>query len=162
MSNLTAASYDQQTLQQVYIQSDDTSVLEKFKSVSTYKRVLMIKESISDAPKPSVTEIKQFADAVNLPRSSLVAYSDFFLSGFTPVAKEMFAANISVFVSVLRNEFMALAFDYFSDPTVEVATYVLGLGLDGVVTEYPATASSYMSKFLCFFFSLIRKINKKR
>ncbi|XP_039132567.1 glycerophosphodiester phosphodiesterase GDPDL6-like [Dioscorea cayenensis subsp. rotundata] len=150
MSNLTAASYDQQTLQQVYIQSDDTSVLEKFKSVSTYKRVLMIKESISDAPKPSVTEIKQFADAVNLPRSSLVAYSDFFLSGFTPVAKEMFAANISVFVSVLRNEFMALAFDYFSDPTVEVATYVLGLGLDGVVTEYPATASSYM-RSPCFY-----------
>ncbi|KAJ0984392.1 hypothetical protein J5N97_002748 [Dioscorea zingiberensis] len=149
-NNLSAASYDQQTIQQVYIQSDDTSVLEKFKSVSSYKRVLMIKETISDAPKPSVAEIKQFADVVNLPRSSLVLYSDFFLSGFTPVTNEMFAANISVFVSVLRNEFTALAFDYFSDPVVEIATYIIGLGVDGVVTEYPATASLYM-RSPCFY-----------
>ncbi|RWV88039.1 hypothetical protein BHE74_00045436 [Ensete ventricosum] len=132
---LRNASYDKQ----VYIQSDDTAVLSSFKKNSGYQRVLHIKETISDAPKPTVEEIKQFADAVNLPRSSIVAASGFFVSAFTNVVDQMHAANISVYVSVLRNEFLTIAFDYFSDPMVELATYVAGVGVDGVVTEFPAT-----------------------
>ncbi|CAD5173509.1 unnamed protein product [Musa acuminata subsp. malaccensis] len=137
---LRNASYDKQ----VYIQSDDTAVLSAFKKNSGYQRVLHVKETISDAPKPTVEEIKQFADAVNLPRSSIVAASGFFVSAFTNVVDQMHAANISVYVSVLRNEFLTIAFDYFSDPMVELATYVAGVGVDGVVTEFPATAAAYL------------------
>ncbi|GKU87176.1 hypothetical protein SLEP1_g1621 [Rubroshorea leprosula] len=56
----------------------------------------------------------------------------------------MQAANISVFVSVLRNEYVSLAYDYFSDPIVELATYIAGLGVNGVITEFPGTASKYL------------------
>ncbi|CAL9061916.1 unnamed protein product [Musa banksii] len=141
---LTNASYDKLPKKQVLIQSDDTAVLSAFKKNSGYKRVLYVKETISDAPKPTVDEIKHSADAVNLPRSSIVADSGFFVSAFTGVVDKMHAANISVYVSVLRNEFLAIAFDYFSDPMVELATYVAGVQVDGVVTEFPATLAAYL------------------
>ncbi|XP_020102403.1 glycerophosphodiester phosphodiesterase GDPDL7-like [Ananas comosus] len=140
---LTNASYDTRTNQQVLIQSDDTAVLSTFKKYPTYKRVLNIKETISDTPKPAVDEIKQYAEAVNIPRSSIVASTGFFLSSYTGVVKELHAANLSVYVSVLRNEFIMIAFDFFSDPLAEIATYVGGVGVDGIVTEFPATASAY-------------------
>ena len=57
---------------QVLIQSDDTSVLSKFKDIPSYKRVLFIAEMINDAPKNSVEDIKKYADAVNIPRSSII------------------------------------------------------------------------------------------
>lgn len=43
---------------------------------------------------------------------------------------------------------MSIPFDCFSDPLVEMATYAVGLGVDGVITEYPATVSGYFSKYL--------------
>lgn len=145
---LTKASYDKQVDKQIFIQSDDMQVLSAFKKDSGYKRVLSIKETISDAAKPTLDEIKRFADAVNLPRSSIVANSGFFVSAFTDIVDKMHSANISVYVSVLRNEFLAIAFDYFSDPIVELATYAAGVGVDGVVTEFPATAAAYFSECL--------------
>ncbi|XP_042399846.1 glycerophosphodiester phosphodiesterase GDPDL7-like [Zingiber officinale] len=38
----------------------------------------------------------------------------------------MHEANISVHLSVLRNEYLAIAFDYFSHSIVEIATLVAG------------------------------------
>lgn len=144
---LTNATFDKQSTQQVLIQSDDTSVLSKFKDVPTYKKVLRIKEKIGDAPKPSVDEIKKYADAVTIPRSAVIKVSDFFTVGLTNVVKELHAANLSVYVHELRNEYVTLAFDYFSDPIVEIATYVQVVEADGFMTDYPGTASKYMSKF---------------
>ncbi|KAG6481962.1 glycerophosphodiester phosphodiesterase GDPDL7-like [Zingiber officinale] len=141
---LSNASYDQQPNKQIFIQSDDIQVLAVFKKNPSYTRVLSIKETISDAPKPTVDEIKQFADAVDLPRTSIVADSGSFISGFTDVVKKMHAANISVHASVFRNEYLAIAFDYFSDPMVELATFVAGVEVDAVVTEFPATAAAYL------------------
>jgi len=94
-----------------------------------------------------VEEIKKYADAVTLPRFSIVPTVNGFTTGTTKVVNEMQAANISVYVSVLRNEFITLPFDYFSDPTIEIATYTSGIGVDGIITEYPATASRYLSKY---------------
>jgi len=142
-SALINASYDKQITQKVLIQSDDTSVLSMFKNNSSYKRVFKVEETISDAPKPAVDEIKQFADAVNIAKTSLIASSNSFLTSFTPVMDKMHAANLSVYVTGLRNEFVSIPFDCFSDPTVEIATYAAGLAVDGIVTEFPATASAY-------------------
>ncbi|KAJ6746183.1 GLYCEROPHOSPHODIESTER PHOSPHODIESTERASE GDPDL6-RELATED [Salix koriyanagi] len=131
-------------LRKVLIQSDDTSVLSKFQNVPAYTRVLYLKDEISDAPKTPVGEIKKYADAVTLPRFSIVPTIDGFTTATTKVVNEMHAANISVYVTVLRNEFVTLAFDYFADPTIEIATYTSGIGVDGIITEYPATASRYL------------------
>lgn len=142
---LRNATFDKQSTQSVLIQSDDTSVLSKFKSVPTYQRVLYIEEKVGDAPKQSVEEVKKYADAVAVTRATIIEVTDFFTTGFTSVVEEFQKANISVYVYVLRNEYITLAFDYFSDPMVEIATFVTGIGVDGIITEYPGTASNYIS-----------------
>ena len=129
------------------IQSDDSSVLDSFKTVPQYTRVLSIDKEIGDAPKPTIEEIKKHADAVNVLRSSLVTISQSFATGKTKVVEAMHKGNISVYASVLRNEYLSITFDYFSDPTVELATFIAGNGVDGVITEFPATATRYLSKF---------------
>lgn len=60
----------------------------------------------------------------------------------------MHAANVSVYVGILKNEFSNLLLDYYSDPYVEIATLVDGR-IDGLITDFPASASSYMSKYYC-------------
>ncbi|KAG0491371.1 hypothetical protein HPP92_004769 [Vanilla planifolia] len=142
-SALANASYDKGATKRVLIQSDDSSVLSAFKNPS-FERVLLIPEQVGETAKPTTDEIKQFADAVNVIRSTLMAHSGAFISHFTHVASEMQEANISVYVSVLRNEFTTIAYDFFSDPTVEIASFVTGVGVDGIVTEFPATARAYL------------------
>ncbi|KAJ0029955.1 hypothetical protein Pint_14559 [Pistacia integerrima] len=141
---LSNATFDKQSTQLVLISSDDSSVLSKFSGVRAYKRVLHLKNEVSDAPKDSVEETKKYADVVIVLRPSLITVRDGFIVTFTNVLKEMHGANISVYVSVFKNEFISLAFDYFADPVVELATYIGGMGVDGIVTEFPATASKYL------------------
>ncbi|KAM1061465.1 hypothetical protein ACFX2A_026489 [Malus domestica] len=143
-SALSNATFDKQSTQQVLIESDDTSVLAKFKDAKNYKRVLNIKEKISEATKESVAEIKKYADAVTITKDSIVKITDYFISGTTNVVKEMKAANITVYAHWLRNEFVSLMFDYFSDPITEIASYAQGFKVDGIVTDFPGTASKYM------------------
>lgn len=145
-SALANASYDKHTARKVLIQSTDTSVLSAFKGNPGYTRVLKIEETISAVPKDSLDEITKFADAVVLQRNSILTTSAFFLKSATGVVPALQHANVSVYVSVLRNEFTTLAFDLNSDPVLEVATYVNGVGVDGIVTEFPGTANAYLSK----------------
>ncbi|XP_022750227.1 glycerophosphodiester phosphodiesterase GDPDL6-like [Durio zibethinus] len=141
---LSNATFDKQQTQQVLIQSDDSSVLSKFQGVPAYKRLLRIEEEIGDAPKQTVDEIKKYADGVVVARPSLVSTENGFAKAQTNVIDHMHAANISVYVFVLRNEFVALPVDFYADPTVELATYVAAQEVDGVITEFPGTASKYM------------------
>jgi hypothetical protein len=80
---LTNSSFDKQTEKEVFIQSDDTAVLSAFRKNPSYKRVLTIEELISTIPVPSVTEIKQYADAVSINRQSITKATGFFLTGTT-------------------------------------------------------------------------------
>ncbi|XP_059638149.1 glycerophosphodiester phosphodiesterase GDPDL7-like [Cornus florida] len=140
---LSNATFDKQSTQKVLIQSDDSSVLSKFKNVSTYQRVMSIKEQISAVTSQIVDEIKKYADAVTVQRSSIIATSQSFTKYNTSIVESMHRGNVSVYVSVLRNEFITLAIDFFSDPMVELATYS-EIGVDGIVTEFPATATAYI------------------
>ncbi|KAG8070080.1 hypothetical protein GUJ93_ZPchr0006g45104 [Zizania palustris] len=141
---LANASYDKQDgKQQVLIQSDDTSVLAAFKKFPAFRRVLIVDEAISDASKPSVEEIKQFASEVTVMRGSIAQVNGFFLTRFTDVVDRLHDANLTVHVGVLRNEFMNLGFDYWADPIIEIATYTSSVMADGLVTEFPATAAAY-------------------
>lgn len=132
----------------MFIESDDSSVLSAFKKFPAFKRVLTVGTIISDASKPSVDEIKEFADVVMVTRGSLVKVNGFFLTGFTDLVANLHAANLTVHVGALRNEFTNFGFDYFADPMVEIATYSAALVVDGIVTEFPATATTYFSKYL--------------
>ncbi|KAI4335579.1 hypothetical protein L6164_014214 [Bauhinia variegata] len=141
---LRNATLDKNSTQQVLIQSDDTAVLSKFKDIPSYKRVLFFKKANSDAPKPTVDEIKKYADAVNIPRSDVILVANSLTTAKTNIVKEMKDGNLTVFVHVFRNEMISLAADYFSDPYVELATFIQNYKIDGVVTDTPATASRYL------------------
>lgn len=145
---MTNASFDKPSEQKVLIQSDDSSVLSAFKAKPNYQRVLTIKDTKSDAPKSVVDEIKKNADGVVVDRETIVQEnSGFFTTAFTKVVEKMHASNISVYVTPLRNEFVFLNFDYLADPYLQLATYLSSQMVDGVITDFPATAVAYMSKF---------------
>ncbi|KAL8488543.1 hypothetical protein ACS0TY_024720 [Phlomoides rotata] len=141
-SALTNASLDKQSLQRVLIQSDDSSVLLKFKDVPTYERVFYLEPSISGAPGQVAQEVKKYADAVFVHRDAIMVASDNFAFNFTKTIPAFHAANISVYVGVLKNEFENFIFDYLSDPYVEISTFY-SQQVDGFVTDYPATANMF-------------------
>lgn len=145
-SALINASYDKETRQQVLIASEDSAVLRAFNKFPTFKRVLQISDVISDASKASMEEVAKFADAVSISRGSVVQAHGSFLMRFTEVIDKMHAANLSVYVGLLKNEFMNLGFDFWANPMVEIVTYS-SLMADGIVTEFPATAVEYFSEY---------------
>lgn len=147
---LSNATLDKQSTQKVLIQSDDSSVLLKFKDNPNYQRVFYVQESISGAPDQVAQEVKKYADAVFVHRDAIVVASNNFAFNFTKTIPALHAANISVYVGYLKNEFENLIFDYLSDPYVELTTFY-SQKVDGFVTDYPGTANLFTSKFLALF-----------
>lgn len=147
-SALKNTTLDTNPTLQVTIMSSDTKILSRFKDVSTYKKLFKLDEVVESVPKSTTDEVKKYANGIVVRRHSVLPTSspDFILTHQTSVVSDLHAANLSVFVFYLRNEYVALAFDYTSDPTRELATMVAGYGVDGVITDFPATASRYLSK----------------
>ncbi|KAK1417178.1 hypothetical protein QVD17_26301 [Tagetes erecta] len=131
--------------QRVLIQSDDTSVLAKFKASSpSYQRVLLLSKPISHAPKQVTADIKKYADAVNVVKTSIIQENKiFFSTRSTKVVEEMHAANISVYVSGFSTETLSMMLDFYSDPYCELITF-MEERIDGVITDNPKTASAFM------------------
>lgn len=129
--------------------SSDTQVLTRFEDSLAYKKLFKLDEVVESIPKATTDEVKKYAEGIVVRRHSVLptSSSDFFLTHETSVVKDLHAANLSVYVFYLRNEYVALAFDYASDPTRELATMIAGYGVDGVITDFPATASRYLSKY---------------
>ncbi|KAG9157495.1 hypothetical protein Leryth_010331 [Lithospermum erythrorhizon] len=144
-SALNNSTLDKQPLKKILIQSGDSSVLSNFKNNTAYQRVLYIDREVGGVPNELAQEVKKYADAVRLHRNGIVLdYNDMFLTAkFSNIVPAMKAANISVYVGILKNEFTNFVFDYYSDPYVELATFV-SAAVDGLVTEFPATANAYM------------------
>ncbi|XP_038881366.1 glycerophosphodiester phosphodiesterase GDPDL6-like [Benincasa hispida] len=145
-SALTNATFDKQSTQQVFIRSDDTSVLSFFKTkFPSYIRVLTVDSKIGDAPEDALEEIKRFAQVVAIPRGSIIEITNYFTTGLTKVVAEIKASNLSVFVYVMRNEYVSLAFDYYSEASMEISTFVDYFHVDGIITEFPNTAKRYIT-----------------
>ncbi|KAG6603997.1 Glycerophosphodiester phosphodiesterase GDPDL6, partial [Cucurbita argyrosperma subsp. sororia] len=143
---LSNATFDKQSTQQVFIRSDDTSVLSIFKAkFPKFIRVITVDSKIGDAPNNALEEIKRYAQAVAIPRASIIEVTNYFTTGLTKVVSEMKASNLSIFVYVMRNEYVSLAFDYYAQPSLEIATYVDYFHVDGIITEFPKTAKQYMT-----------------
>ncbi|XP_058209664.1 glycerophosphodiester phosphodiesterase GDPDL3-like [Rhododendron vialii] len=129
--------------QKVMIQSTNSSVLTKLKKESNYELIYVVDENIGGADNSSVAEIKTFASAVVVSKSSVFTDNAEYLTGMTNVVQMLQAFQLQVFVQIFRNEFVSQAWDFFSDATVEINSYVMGAGIDGVVTEFPGTAARY-------------------
>ncbi|KAK8295295.1 hypothetical protein V6Z12_D05G055100 [Gossypium hirsutum] len=130
---------------QVMIQSDDSAVLSKFKGESGYKRLLRFEE-ISGVSKQAAEEVKKYADGAVLSRRSLIDIDFDCTTKQTNAVKALHDCNVSVYVYVMRNEFVHIPLDYYADPTIEIATYVIDVEVDGIITEFPKTASRYLSE----------------
>lgn len=146
---LSTAGYNNQTARKVMIQSNDSSVLEEFKK-SSYELVYLVDDNISDIKNSTILEIKTFAKSVVITKKSVFPSEDAFIIGQTNIVQKLQSANLPVYVRLFNNEFISQAWDFFSDSSTEINNYVLGAGVDGLVTEYPGTAARYRSKLFIY------------
>lgn len=147
--SLRKAGYDNQTTLKVLIQSPNSIVLIKFKEEKkNYELVYEVDETISDVLNSTVEDIKSFADSVTINKDSVFPENKLFLTGSTDIVTKLKSLNLSVYVETFSNEFVSQAWDFFSDATVEINSYVQGAGIDGIVTDFPKTSARYKSKNL--------------
>ncbi|XP_021811089.1 glycerophosphodiester phosphodiesterase GDPDL3-like [Prunus avium] len=140
---LSKAGFDNQTALDVKIQSSNSSVLMKFKEKTKYELVYSIEENIGDALSSTIEDIKKFAGSVVINKASILPETQAFVTGVTDVVPKLQAAKLAVYVELFSNEFVSQAWDFFSDPTVEINSFVSGFNIDGVITDYPKTAARY-------------------
>lgn len=141
---LKDSGYSNQTTQQVMIQSSNSSVLVKLKQQTSYKLVYKLDQFVSNVDKSSLSDLKNFANAVSVSKQSIYPTSQLFITGQTDLVKSLQSAGLAVYAYLFRNEFVYQPWDFFSDPTVEINSYVQAIGVDGIITDYPATAARYM------------------
>ncbi|CAD5180917.1 unnamed protein product [Musa acuminata subsp. malaccensis] len=142
ISALNDVGYNK-TPSKVMIQSTDSSLLVKFKQLTKYKLVYKIDEVIGDAIASSIKDIDAFANAVALRKESIYPVNNLFTTEQTGLVPKLQAAGLDVYVYVLLNEFVSQPWDFLSDATVEINAYVVGAGVDGIITDFPRTASRY-------------------
>lgn len=145
---LSKASYDNQVALRVMIQSTNSSVLQKFKDKTNYELVYKVDENIRDAANSAVGDIKKFAHAVVVSKASVFPENNAFLTSDTDTVSKLQSFKLPVYVESFSNEFVSQAWDFFSDATVEINSYVMGASVDGVITDYPKTAARYKSKWI--------------
>ncbi|KAM0941589.1 putative glycerophosphodiester phosphodiesterase [Dioscorea sansibarensis] len=140
---LNDSGYNNQTTQQVIIRSSNSAVLVKLKQQTKYKLEYMVDESIRDADNASLTDIKKFADSVSINKQSIYPTTAKFVTTQTGVVQRLQSAGFAVNVYLLQNEFVSQAWDFFSDPYSEITAFVKGAGVDGIITDFPATTNLY-------------------
>ncbi|PWA60466.1 PLC-like phosphodiesterase family protein [Artemisia annua] len=146
MDVLNKSTYINQRSKKILIQSSDGGVLKIFKSKSSrHELVFEVDENIRDATNSTISEISKMANSVVVGKESVFPKNGGFLTGQTDVVDKLQAFKLPVYVQTMDNEFISQPWDFFSDPYVELNTYVQGANVDGVVTDYPATAARYRS-----------------
>lgn len=159
LNALSTAGYNNQTAKRVLIKSSDSAVLSTFRSRSNYERVFVIAEDVSDTTNSTIAEIRRFASSVVVSKESVFPEDAAFLTGQTDIVPKLQAFNLPVYVQFFRNEFVAQPWDFFSDPYMELNTHVSVMAINGVVTDFPATATRYKSKFTkCLYLFLFLNI----
>ncbi|KAH8519019.1 hypothetical protein H0E87_000739 [Populus deltoides] len=140
---LSKAGYDDPTSKKVMIESTNSSVLMKFRDKNNYELVYRIEEDIQDVQDAALKDIKGFANSVVISKASVFPESSSFLTGVTNVVPKLQSHGLSVYVETFSNEFVSQAWDFFSDSTVEINSYVMGANISGVITEFPLTSARY-------------------
>lgn len=144
---LNDAGYNNQTTKEVMIQSKDSAVLVKLKQQKAkYKLVYTLPPGIGDASPSSLADVKEFAEAVVVDKTSFFATSVQFIINQTSLVKDLQSAGLTVYAQVFRNEFLSQPWDFFSDETVEINSYARSLKVDGLITDFPKTVRRYKSK----------------
>ncbi|XP_076917798.1 glycerophosphodiester phosphodiesterase GDPDL3-like [Bidens hawaiensis] len=144
MDVLNKSRINNQRTKKILIQSSDSAVLKLFKARSNrHELVYEVIENIRDALNSTIVDISEFANSVIIGKESVYPRNSGFLGDQTDVVAKLHAFKLPVYVQFYNNEFVSQPWDFFSDPYVEINTYVNGAKVDGVITSYPATASKY-------------------
>ncbi|ESQ54604.1 hypothetical protein EUTSA_v10024494mg [Eutrema salsugineum] len=143
LDTLTETGYNNITTTKVMIQSTNSSVLVDFKKQSKYETVYKVEETIRDILDSAIEDIKEFASAVVIGKSSVFEVTDGLVIGQTKVVERLQKSQLPVYVELFQNEFVSQPYDFFSDATVEINSYVTGVGINGTITEFPFTAARY-------------------
>lgn len=146
LDTLNKSGFSNQTKKKVLISSTDSSVLMEVGKKGSYELVYNVGEDISGITNSTILEIKKFASSVILGKKSVFPSDDAFLTGSTDVVPKLQALDLAAYVETFSNEFVSQPWDFFSDPYVQINTHVSGMGINGIVTDYPATAARYKSK----------------
>ncbi|KAI7744640.1 hypothetical protein M8C21_001249, partial [Ambrosia artemisiifolia] len=146
MDVLNKSTYKDQKTKKILIQSSDGGVLKLFKEKSNmHELVYEVNENIRDALNSTISEISEIANSVVVGKESVFPKNAGFLLGQTDVVAKLQAFKLPVYVQCMHNEFISQPWDFFSDPYVEINAYVSAANVDGVITDYPATAARYRS-----------------
>lgn len=144
MSALNASAYNKQRTKKILIQSSESAVLRLFKARSNrHELVYEVNENIRDVLNSTITDISEIANSVIIGKESVFPRNHGFLVGQTDVVAKLHKFKLPVYVQLMNNEFVSQPWDFFSDPYVEINSYVNGASVDGVITDYPATAAKY-------------------
>ncbi|XP_073140296.1 glycerophosphodiester phosphodiesterase GDPDL3-like [Henckelia pumila] len=143
LDTLSKSGYRNQKGKKIMIQSSDSAVLKKFKSSSDYELVYQVDEDVREILNSTILEIKKFASSVVISKRSVFPTDLAFLVGETNVVPTLQAFGLPVYVRLFRNEFVSQPWDFFSDAYVETNQYVSYMGVNGVISDYPATAAKY-------------------
>ncbi|GMH05783.1 hypothetical protein Nepgr_007623 [Nepenthes gracilis] len=107
---------------------------------------LGVTDAVLDAlDKAGYNNIKSFSDAVLLTKKSVIPDDSGFTTNQTDIVSKLQSFKLQVYVKLFQNEFVSIDNDFFSDPTVEINSFVMGASINGVVTDFPQTAASYKS-----------------
>lgn len=144
MNALSNSTYNNQRTKKILIQSPDGGVLRLFKAKSNrHELVYEVDENIGDAQNATISDISKMANSVVVGKESVFPRNSGFLVDQTDVVTKLQAFKLPVYVQIMNNEFISQPWDFFSDPYVELNSYVVGANVDGVITDYPATAAKY-------------------
>ncbi|KAD3067185.1 hypothetical protein R6Q59_018720 [Mikania micrantha] len=144
MDVLNKSRINNQRTKKILIESSDSAVLKVFKARSNrHELVYEVNEDIRDALNSTIADISQFANSVIVGKESVFPRSNGFLGDQTDVVAKLQSFKLPVYAQFYNNEFVSQPWDFFSDPYVEINSYINGAGVDGVITSYPATASKY-------------------
>jgi hypothetical protein len=147
---LSDAGYNNLTAKEVMIQSSDSAVLVKLKQQKTKcKLVYTLPLGIGDASQSSLVDMKKFANAVVVERTSVFALSNDFIIRENSLVNDLQSVGLDVYAQVFRNEFVSQPWDFFGDATVEINNYVQSVNISGFITDFPKTVRRYKSKSSC-------------
>ncbi|KAL6315116.1 hypothetical protein AAG906_035324 [Vitis piasezkii] len=123
---LSKAGYDNVTTPRVMIQSTDSSVLKEFKEKKkNYELVYRVDENIRDASDATIEDIKKFATSVVISKDSIYPENKAFITSATDIVSRLKKNNLPFICNR------------------EINSFVMGAGIDGVITSFPQTAASY-------------------
>ncbi|VVA98992.1 unnamed protein product [Arabis nemorensis] len=134
----------------ILIQSTDKSVLMKFKEKKKMNHdelVYRVDEDIGDVTDSAIKDIKDFAGSIVISKKSVYPSNSgnafVRLRTGTGIVSRLKSNGLRVFVETFHNEFMSQQYDFFSDPTVEIDSFVRAIEIDGIITDFPATTTRY-------------------